>query len=129
MKRTKYFLNFVALITILMITSCGKDNSTVKKTASNGSTTESLVGKECSCDSTYMPVSGINSFGATVTYDNICLANCHGLASIVQGRYPCTQEVVCMDDMYTSLSECNAQAAIRNGYFKSITKFKSCNAR
>ena len=128
MERTKYFLNFVVLITILIVSSCGKDNSTVKK-AGNSSTSESLVGKECSCDSTYMPVSGINSYGATVTYDNICLANCHGLSSIVQGRYPCTQELVCMDDKYTSLSECNAQAAIRNGYFKSIIKFKSCNAK
>ena len=130
MERTKYFLNFVVLITILIVSSCGKDNSTVKK-AGNSSTSESLVGKECSCDSTYMPVSGINSYGATVTYDNICLANCHGLSGIVQGQYPCRDSLeVCLDNGYNGslppMTECKAQVAIRNGYAKSIIKFKSC---
>ena len=128
MKRAKYFLNLIFLISTLIFVSCGKDNLTLKKPV-NEITIEPLIGKECSCDSTYMPVSGINSYGATVTYDNICIANCHSLTSIVQGRYPCTQDLVCMDDMRTSLSECRAQADIRNGYFKSINNFKSCNPK
>ena len=128
MKRIKYFLNLVALLSILAITSCGKDNMTVaKKPSSNGGTSESLVGKECGCDSTYMPVNGSNSYGATVNYDNICLANCHGLQNIAQGRFPCQGTLVCMDDKVTSLSECSAQAAIRNERFKAISKFQACN--
>lgn len=132
MKRMKYLLNLLALISILMITSCGKDNTTTaKKTTngSNGSNTETLVGKECGCDSTYMPVSGINSYGATVTYDNICLANCHGLTSIIQGRFPCQDTPVCMDGRYTLSSECTAQAAIRNGRYTTITKFQACETK
>ncbi len=121
MKRISLILNSIALLSLLTIASCGSDNSLSGKSTTSGS--NSLTGGNCAATATYSPVCGSNS----ITYDNIEIAKCYGVTQTVQGNCICTEKPVCGDDGKT-YTECEAQAAIRNGFIKKITKFADCRA-
>jgi hypothetical protein len=119
MKRMSKILYSFCLLTLLLLTACGKDNNT----SGTSSGTSSLVGGSCSCTATYSPVCGAND----ITYDNICIANCYKVTETLQGNCICTERPVCGDNGRT-YTECDAQAAIRNGQIKKIVKFSDCRS-
>ena len=119
MKRMSKILYSLGLLTLVILSSCGKDNST-----SSTSSTQNALAGECTMTSEYSPVCGVNN----ITYDNISIAKCYKVTQTVQGNCICTERPVCGDNGVT-YSECDAQAAIRNGYIKRITKFSDCNSR
>lgn len=113
----------LGLLTLLIFSSCGKDNSTV-----GGSGTNTLTGEQCACNSAEMPVCGINTYGNSVTYPNQCIASCNKATNVVQGHCNCSESLVCLSDGRT-VTECNAQAAIRINSSLTITKFYGCNSK
>lgn len=125
MKRMSQILYSLALLTLLILSSCGSDNSTG---AAPISATNPLTGGQCACNSEEMPVCGINIDGFEKDYSNICMANCFKATNIVQGRCVCSEKLVCMSDG-RSLTECNAQAAIRINSSLTITKFYGCKSQ
>ena len=100
--------------------SCGSDNNLMGKGSS--SSTSTLSG-ECKFDSSYSPVCGSNN----ITYDNISIATCKGATLTSQGNCLCSERPVCGDNGVT-YTECDAQAAIRSGEIRKITKFVGCNS-
>ena len=120
MKRLAQLLNLFVFITLLTLASCGNGDSLGKI----GSSSNSLdSGAKCGCDTSYFPVCGSNG----VTYDNICIASCYKVARTVQGNCICSGRYVCADDG-RSYTECDAQAAIRNGYIRKIVQYAPCDA-
>lgn len=124
MKRMFLFLYSFGLFALLILSSCGSDNST----GSIASSTNTLNGAQCSCNTSEMPVCGINPDGNTVAYLNMCAANCFGATNIVQGHCVCSESLVCLSDG-TTRTECNAQAAIRLNRSLTIVKFYGCNSK
>lgn len=122
MKRISKILYSIGLLTLLILSSCGKDNVT-GDTPSTSTQNSLASGDVCSCTATYSPVCGVNN----ITYDNICKANCYKVTHVVQGNCICTERPVCGDNGVT-YTECDAQAAIRNGYIKKIVKFADCKS-
>jgi len=118
MTRTAMFLHSLLFLSVVIVTSCGSDKSTVATKSASGTST--LVG-ECSFTSEYFPVCGAN----TITYTNQKHASCYGVTQTVQGNCICTESPVCGDNNIT-YTECDAQAAIRNGEIKKIIKFSDC---
>lgn len=119
MKRMSKILYSFGLLALLILSACGKDQTTTgTSTAQNA-----LNGGACSCTATYSPVCGAND----ITYDNICIANCYKVTQTVQGNCICTERPVCGDNGVT-YTECNAQDAIRRGYIKKIVKFSDCKS-
>lgn len=123
MKRMSQILYSLGLLTLLILSSCGSDNST-----STGSTTSALNGGSCSCSSEYMPVCGINTNNNTVKYDNVCIANCFKATNVVQGSCICSESPVCGSDGVTR-TECDAQAMTRTVSNYKIVKFSDCRSR
>lgn len=123
MKRMSQILYSFGLLTLLILSSCGSDNST-----GVSSSTSPLSGAQCSCNTSEMPVCGINPNGNTVAYLNMCAANCFGATNIVQGHCVCSESLVCLSDG-TTRTECNAQAAIRLNRSLTIVKFYGCNSK
>lgn len=123
MKRMALILNSFVLLSMLLMSACGKDTTT--NTAS--STSALSGGAECSCTSEEMPVCGINTSGNAISYLNICSANCYKATNIVQGHCVCSESLVCLSDGRT-VTECDAQAYIRYNRSLTITKFQSCNS-
>ncbi len=122
MKRMSQILYSLGLLTLLILSSCGKDELAAS------SNSNPLTGGQCSCNSSEMPVCGINPAGNHVTYPNICIASCYQATNTVQGRCNCSESLVCLSDG-RSLTECNAQAAIRNNRSLTIVKFYGCNSK
>lgn len=116
MKKFSILLTFIFLGILTTIASCGGD-------LNPGSKSNSLTNKECNFVSSYMPVCGANN----ITYENISLANCHGVTQTVQGNCICSSRPVCGNDGNT-YAECDAQSAIRKGYITSIVKFSDCRS-
>ena len=123
MKRMSQILYSLALLTLLILSSCGKDTS-----MSTVSGTSSLNGGQCACNSSEMPVCGINPNGNAVTYPNMCTANCFGATNTVQGHCVCSRSLVCLSNG-NSVSECEAQALIRANRDLTIVKFYGCNSK
>jgi hypothetical protein len=106
MKRLQHFLSLMTLSTLLVLASCGTDNS---MSGNKSSSTNSLTGNNCSCPATYSPV-----YYGTITYDNSCIAACHGVTKTYPGNYECRAALpVCSKDIYTGQmyneSECDAR--------------------
>lgn len=116
MKRVSLFLYSFAL---LLLVSCGADLTSPKSTSGQNT----LNGAQCGCTASYMPVCGVNN----ITYDNSCIASCYQVTQTTQGNCICSERPVCGDDGAT-YTECEAQAAIRNGTIKKIVKFVDCSA-
>ena len=123
MKRMSQILYSFALVTLLILSSCGKDNQTSAPASKTTATQNTLSGDTCGCTATYSPVCGVNN----ITYDNVCIATCYKVTHTSQGNCICTQRPVCGDNGET-YTECEAQAAIRNGEIKKIIKFADCKA-
>ena len=125
MKRVTYFLHSLLFITLFVLASCGKDAVSVSAGSS-----ESLIGKECSCAATYSPVCD----NKNIRYENMCIAQCYGVkpANTVPGNCICDHTVrVCavskIDYTTKPMSECEA---INDSEFgrSSIIKYSSkCN--
>lgn len=119
MKRMSQILYSFGLLTLLILSSCGKDETTI-----GASSAQSALNGECVMTSEYSPVCGAND----ITYDNISIARCYKVTQTVQGNCICTERPVCGDDGVT-YSECRAQDNIRNGTLKRIIKFADCRSR
>jgi len=123
MKRMSQILYSLGLLTLWILSSCGKDIST-----GAASSTSPLNGGQCACNSSEMPVCGINLYGNHITYPNICIANCYQATNTVQGRCNCSRDLVCLSNGQTT-SECEAQALIRANRDLTIVKFYGCNSK
>jgi hypothetical protein len=117
-------ITFILFALTFLLASCGADKLSQNKTTK---TTNALGSSECSCNTgDTIPVCGYNG-NSSVTYLNACVAQCHGVSQYVQGNCSCLQSgIVCGDDGVEYTSECEAQAAIRNGNMKKIVKYSSC---
>ncbi len=72
----KYFLSLLALSSIFLVSSCGKDNSKKPPAEVSALSTNQTVAVQCGCTSEYKPICGLNTNGNTQTYDNECIAKC-----------------------------------------------------
>ena len=122
MKKIFLLFHFLVFSSLWIVASCGVDNLSKKET-STASTTSSLNGGECACNTVYSPVCVDN-----VSYDNACMAACYSKSKPIQGHCVCSQELVCGDDGKT-YTECTAQQYIRYGYIKSIVSFAACKKK
>ncbi|MEA9354822.1 Kazal-type serine protease inhibitor domain-containing protein [Bacteriovorax sp. PP10] len=116
MKRMSQILYSLGLLTLVILSSCGKDNST----STAGSSVSTFNG-ECSFTSEYSPVCGVNN----ITYDNISIAKCYNVTQTSPGNCICSERPVCGDNGVT-YTECDAQDAYRQGKIKRIVKFTDC---
>lgn len=121
MKKVFSYSHFFLSVFFLCLTSCGSDNALSGKGASGQNSLG--AGGSCACASSYSPVCGAND----ITYDNLCIANCFGVTQTSQGNCICSELPVCGDNGVT-YTECEAQAAIRNGRINRIVKFSDCRS-
>lgn len=119
MKRISQILYSLGLITLLILSSCGKNEMSQPKAPNQSALNNN--GGACSCDTTYLPVCGVNN----ITYDNACIASCYKVTKISQGNCICTERPVCADDGKT-YTECYAQTLLRYGTIKKIVSYGSC---
>lgn len=108
MKRVSFLLNSLVLLSLFTIVSCGSDNQLSGKSSSSSS--NSLTGAECGCNSTYLPVCGRNSLtGTNQTYDNQCIASCFKASNIVQARCECEEDMMVCGVDGREHTECEAR--------------------
>jgi hypothetical protein len=119
MKTSSFFIRLLFLFSIFGILSCGSDNNNVSTTAS----TTNALAPTCSCNTEYSPVCGINTFGETLSYDNICIANCKKVTNIVSGNCVCSESLRVCTVEGDNYSECEARF-----YRKTIKKYGSCSS-
>lgn len=118
MKRMSQILYSLGLLTLVILSSCGKDNSA---SVVPGTTSVSTLNETCSFTSEYSPVCGINN----ITYDNISIAKCYNVTRTSPGNCICSDRPVCGDNGVT-YTECDAQEAYLHGKIKRIVKFTDC---
>lgn len=119
MKRMSQILYSLGLLTLVILSSCGKDNST----STPASASVSTFNGTCSFTSEYSPVCGINN----ITYDNVSIAKCYNVTRTSPGNCICSDRPVCGDDGKT-YTECDAQEAYLHGKIKRIVKFSDCRS-
>lgn len=120
MKMFSSILHFLILTSLTLFVSCGSDKLSKNTTASNQST----LTAQCSCSSAYSPVCGLTPQGLEITYDNTCLAQCHGSTTIVQGNCICSESLVVCGEDGRDYTECYARDIAR----VKIVKFSPCRS-
>ncbi len=120
MKRTSLLFHSLVLLFLLTLASCGSDNALTGKPSSTSNSIS--LGAECSCDSSYSPVCGVNTSGNEVSYDNKCIAGCYKATRLVGGNCVCSESLrVCGVDN-RDYTECEARM-----YRIVVKKYGSCS--
>ena len=123
MKIMAHIFYSLTLLSLIILSSCGSDISTKIKTVN----TSPLIGSECRFDSSPMPVCGAGKDGKLTDYNNVSYAICDKATNIFQGQCVCSSlKLVCMSSK-VSLSECEAQEAIKKDSTLKITQFSDCS--
>lgn len=77
----KTFLSCLMLSSLILFASCGKDNNKKPPGEVSSLSTNQAVAQQCGCTTEYKPVCGLNTSGATQTYDNECISKCFGAST------------------------------------------------
>lgn len=119
MKRGLTLLHFMIVSMLLVLASCGSDNSTGTKAASN----QSALSGECSCNSENMPVCGMAPNGNYLDYMNSCHASCNKATNVVGGHCICQESTLVCGVDGRDYTECEAHA-----YRVKIKKYSPCRS-
>lgn len=128
MKRMSQILYSLCILSLVILSSCGADKLRRESIVGTNPLNESV---ECAFINDDIPVCGTDKNGKLTDYANNSLAICYKATGIFQGHCNCPKDsnkLVCMSNK-ESLTECEAQEAIKNNSALRIEKFNECNAR
>ncbi len=127
MKRLFQILYSLSIVSLLILSSCGGDKLTRESTAGINPLSD---GADCAFINDDIPVCGIDENGKITDYANNSVAICYKATSVFQGHCNCSKDIkklVCMSNK-ESLTECEAQEAIKKDINLRIEKFNECSA-